>query len=169
MSSIGVQEGRMSRELHAYHDGELNVLARWRFERRLARSPELRRELDVLVTIGEAVREVDGATQAPDLWASIAAQLPAADASRGETQGSFSEWLAPMLRPAAAVVATAGIALAVAIGLTSGDTAAVGVVSWMDSGGRNVIVLDGESGATIIWVLDDAPAGASRGGPRVAV
>ena len=32
-------------ELHAYHDGELRGFARWRFERRLFRSAELRREL----------------------------------------------------------------------------------------------------------------------------
>ena len=41
------------KQLHAYHDGELSGFARWRFERRLRRSPELQRELAALTRIGE--------------------------------------------------------------------------------------------------------------------
>ena len=40
-----------------------------------------------------------------------------------------------------------------------------GVVRWMDSGGRSVMVQedDGQTGATVIWLLDGATEGASRG------
>jgi anti-sigma factor RsiW len=41
------------RTLHAYYDGELGPLARWLFERRLARSAELRSELAALESVGD--------------------------------------------------------------------------------------------------------------------
>ena len=48
---------RDERALHAYHDGELRGFARWRFERRLARSPALQRELRGLSELGRLLRE----------------------------------------------------------------------------------------------------------------
>ena len=43
-------------QLCAYHDGELGGVARWLFERRLRRSPELQQELEELDQIGKLVR-----------------------------------------------------------------------------------------------------------------
>ncbi len=57
--------GRDEATLHAYHDGELGVWARWRFERRLERFPELRQELAALAALGDLVRGSEAALAAP--------------------------------------------------------------------------------------------------------
>ena len=54
-------------ELHAYHDGELRGLARWRFERRLRREPELRQQLDRLAGLGNLVRASETEAAGPEL------------------------------------------------------------------------------------------------------
>jgi anti-sigma factor RsiW len=74
---------RDERALHAYHDGELRGFARWRFERRLARRPALRRELQALSELGALLREQAAAAAGPELWDRIALRLPAEDARRG--------------------------------------------------------------------------------------
>ena len=76
--------GRDEATLQAYYDGELGPWARWRFERRLERFPELRRELADLAALGDLVRESEAALAAPDLWEGIARRLPAVDAERAE-------------------------------------------------------------------------------------
>jgi anti-sigma-K factor RskA len=154
------------RLLHAYHDGELGWLAGWRFERRLARS------LEALDTLGGLARQVDAAGPAPDLWAEIARRLPGLDAERGASAGSGG-WIlaAPLLRPLATVAAAALLALAVAVGLRTGETGerAVGVVRWIDPGPHNVLVLEDEPrDATIIWVLDAGPEVSQGAGRDVA-
>ncbi|MCA9512128.1 MAG: zf-HC2 domain-containing protein, partial [Myxococcales bacterium] len=53
-----IQLERDIARLHAYHDGELGALARWRFERALRRSPALRAELDALRAVSRAVAAV---------------------------------------------------------------------------------------------------------------
>jgi anti-sigma-K factor RskA len=146
------------RTLHAYHDGELGWLARRRFERRLRRSPALRRELEILARLGELAREADAEGPEPDLWERIALGLPAADAARAEASARRAgppSWLGV---PVAAAVA--GVAAAVLVfGRGNGDTPPAGVVRWVDGRGSNVLVLeDAEASATIIWVLD-APEG----------
>jgi anti-sigma factor RsiW len=142
--------------IHAYHDGELGWLARRRFERRLARSPELRRELEALAGLGELARRADAESEAPDLWADIAPRLPAIDREREESRAP--SWGAgPLLRPLAATAAVAALGVAVVLGLGTGETgeASVGVVRWIDTGPHDVIVLEAEpADATIIWVLD---------------
>ena len=159
------EDATQSFALHAYHDGELSRLARWRFERRLRRSPELRRDLETLREVGRAVCEHDAAVSTPDLWDAIALRLPAADAVRGEARDAEpARWL-PGWRSLSTAVAAAAVALALAIGVDTGDTAtAGGVIQWMDSGDRAVMVLEGDEDVTIIWVLDDPVEGASRGG-----
>jgi anti-sigma factor RsiW len=162
--------------LHAYHDGELSGLARWRFERRLRRSPELRAELGRLEHLRGLLRTRDGDEPGPDLWGAIALRLPALDAAahegrdetvRGRAAGGPGPGLSWWLKPAGAVVATAAVAGIVVYGgdwqeaPTSG-----GVVRWLDSGGRSVMVLDDEPDTTIIWVLDGATDGAWIGGRR---
>jgi anti-sigma factor RsiW len=162
MSEVGT-EG--SQRLHAYHDGELRGLARWRFERRLRRSPQLQRELATLTRIGDLVRAGEARASEPDLWDRIEQRLPAVDAGRAEAWAP--ERLAPswLLRPLGALAVVAA-ALAVYLGVLQTPPAPAGVVRWMDSEGRPVMVLedDAEAQVTIIWMLDDAVEGAARGG-----
>lgn len=159
--------------LHAYHDGELTGLARWRFERELRRSPALKEELAELSELGEALRDRDAAEPSPDLWGAISARLPAVDARRLEDlietpSPSFGERLTPWLKPIGAVAATAAVALVVVYSGFWRETpkAAGGVVRWIDSGERSVMVLDDDPNTTIIWVLDGAAEGAWIGGGR---
>jgi len=160
------------RALHAYHDGELRGFARWRFERRLARSPELRRELEALALMRELVREGESRVPTPDLWEGISRRLPPEEGARParigdrearEGRGGFAP-LAWLVRPlgAAAVV----VAVALVFALNSGDNAAPGVVRWIDSGDRNVMVLEGDEEVTIIWVLGEASTPSRQGGAR---
>ncbi len=157
-------------DLHAYYDGELRGLARWRFERRLGRSPALRRQLDALASLGGLVRETEGAAAAPELWDRIAQGLSAIDAQREEArQQGGAAWI--WLRPAGVLAAAAAVAAAVYLGRFEAAAPHAGVVRWLDSGGRAVLVLeeDAENEVTIIWMLDEAVEGARRGGEREVV
>ena len=157
------RERRDSEALSAYHDGELRGIARWRFERRLRRDPELRRELELLRRVGDAVREVGAAPQA-DLWDRIALRLPAADAARTRAEakgrGLRPVWLvgAPLGAAAAALAASA------IFWSPAEPPGADGVVRWMYAGKRNVYVLEapGAPGTTIIWVLDSGAKQTAR-------
>lgn len=162
--------GRDEATLQAYYDGELGTWARWRFERRLKRFPELRRELAALAALTDLVRESEAAVAAPDLWEKIARRLPAVDAERAEAEwaGRRPGLLEPYLKPVGALVAAGAVAVALAIVLLTGETAPGGVVHWVDGGDRNVMVLDGEGDVTVIWVFDPVSEGASRGGLRAS-
>ena len=150
--------------LHAYHDGELRGLARWRFERRLQREPALRRELDELGRLGALLRAGDAEAAAPNLWDRIALRLPAVDARR-EAADEAAPAGAGWLRPAGAAALAAALTLALWLGVPQAPAPAGGAVRWVDSGGRPMLMLDRaeESGVTIIWMLDDAVEGAARG------
>lgn len=153
---------REERNLNAYHDGELSAVARWWFERRLARSPELRAELQRLEQLGGWLRESEIEPASPDLWSAIELRLPAADAQREPaTEAVPSPW-ATWFRPVAALGATAALALAVVLGII-GDRGAArpGVISWLDTGGRSVMVLESGDDATIVWLLDGPARGAA--------
>ena len=58
--------------------------------------------------------------------------------------------------------------LAVYVGWFGSPAPQAGVVRWMDSEGRPVMVLeaDAEADVTIIWLLEGAVDGAARGGSR---
>jgi anti-sigma factor RsiW len=152
----------MSREelLQAYHDGELSRFARWRFERRLRRSPALRRELAGLARVGDWVRAAHRETLAPDLWDTISLRLPAADARRRDEAATRPARGFGWLAPAGALAATAGLAVAFAMGWLDPEAppGPEGVVRWLDSGGRDVLVLEGAPDTTIIWVSDGGDA-----------
>lgn len=154
--------------LHAYHDGELGGLARWRFERRLRRSPQLRRELAALARVGELVRESEARAPEPDLWDRIEQRLPALDARRAEAAQPARIAPAWWLRPVGAVAVALAVVIVVYAEWFGSPAPQNGVVRWMDSGGRPVMVLeaDAETGVTIIWVLEDVAEGAARGGSR---
>jgi anti-sigma factor RsiW len=130
--------------LHAYHDGELGALRRWRVRRWLARDPAARSELEALATLGEAVRQSQVAPPAPDVWAGLEGRLRSIDAERevsGSAAGSGLR-LGSMFRPAAAGAVLAGIVVAFAL----------------------FMVLD-EGDATIIWLMQpDADQAGRKGG-----
>ena len=158
--------------LHAYHDGELRGFARWRFERRLARSPALQRELQMLSELGRVLRERAAAATGPELWDRIALRLPAEDARRREAAAERGAprhlgWLPPLGAAAAALVVAAVMAQQ---WLTAPALDRAGVVRWMDSRGRSVMVLeeDEQNEVTIIWLLDGGPAGGAAGGGSAA-
>ena len=152
--------------LHAYHDGELSRLGRWRFERTLRHSPALQRELASLRQMRGALQALDGTADAPDLWESLRPSLAGARAKARD--GAISEgrgrgiiwWLAPL----GAAAATAAVVLAVYGGFFASSPATGGTLRWIDSEGRSVMVLDDDPDTTIIWVLDGAMEGAARGG-----
>lgn len=159
--------------LHAYHDGELSGLARWRFERRLRRDPALRRALASLDGMRRELRALESDAPAPDVWDALALRLPAADARRGEAAARAQVggrrlvwWLAPI---GAAAAAAAVVLVVYGAFWRTAPAEAGGVVRWIDTGGRSVMVLDDDPDTTIIWVLDGAVEGAARGGPSDVV
>ena len=179
MNSTSAEKvGRDQRDLNAYHDGELSGLRRWIFERRLARSPGLRVELEAL---NQLTRCVQGLAQPPpsvDVWDEIAIHLPAIDAlpegqrHRGAEQRGWRgmDWLAAYSRPLAAVGAAVALALALFLGIMEDGAPQIpGVIRWLDTGGRSVIVLEDQEDVTIVWLLDALEEGASEGGSREAV
>lgn len=150
--------------LHAYHDGELGGFARWRMERRLARDPAAREELARLAELRTAVREVAMAPAGPDLWAGIQARLASFDAASAADQesaertfvhasGGLRAWLRPLA--AGALAAAAMVAWLVLSAPT--ESASSGVVRWLYTRGRPVMVLEQPDDATIIWLLDETP------------
>ncbi len=165
-TEIKQTEIRGGERLHAYHDGELGGLARWRFERRLRRSPQLRRDLAALARLGDLVCESEARASEPDLWDRIEQRLPALDARRVEAAQpvrvapAASAW---WLRPVGATALAAVALLAVYVGWFGSPAPQAGVVRWMDSEGRPVMVMeaDAEADVTIIWLLDDVAESAA--------
>ena len=159
---------RDERRLHAYHDGELRGLARWRFKRRLARSPALQKELRGLAELGLLLRERAAEAPEPELWDRIALRLPAEDARReAEASEPAAARSFGWLRPLGAAAALAVAALAAQQWLTAPALPQAGVVRWMDSRGRSVMVLEEDAQqekVTIIWLLDGGPATGATGG-----
>jgi hypothetical protein len=143
---------RTAVRLQAYHDGELSGLARWWFEQRLRSSPALRAELAALARVGDWVRAAHAEEAGPDLWDAIALRLPALDARRGEA-GRARPSLGWLALPGAVV--SAGIAALLAFyEFAPAPPPATDVVRWLDSGGRDVMVLEADPDTTIIWVFD---------------
>ncbi len=193
MNSTGAEKiGREQRYLNAYHDGELSGLRRWVFERRLARSPGLRAELEALKRLTRCVQELGPQPSNVDVWDEIAIQLPAIDADfEGQRQGLDGQphrrdeqrrrgaeqrewrgmdWLAAYSRPLVAVAASVALALALFLGIMGDGVPQIpGVIRWLDTGGRSVIVLEDQDDTTIVWLLDALEDGASEGGSREAV
>jgi anti-sigma-K factor RskA len=162
---------RREAALHAYYDKELSGLRRWWFERRLDRSPELRAQLKELEVLTALTRESEPSPPSVDLWDSIALRLPALDAQRAEPEQSPA-WTFPVryVRPLVAVAVTAVLVVALLLGgLEDPVQATPGMIRWLDTGGRSVIVLEQEEGATIVWLLDSPQEGASVRDSRESV
>jgi hypothetical protein len=143
---------RTALSLQAYHDGELSGLARWWLERRLRRSPALRAELAALGRVGDWVRDAHVEEAGPDLWDSIALRLPAVDARRAEAVAARRPSLGWLAVPG--VVVSAAIAAVLAFYEFAPAPPEEGVVRWLDSGGRDVMVLEADPDTTIIWIFD---------------
>jgi anti-sigma factor RsiW len=170
--------GRDQRDLNAYHDGELSGLRRWIFERRLSRSPELRAELEELERLTRWVQGLGPQSSSVDVWDDIALRLPAIDAQpdgqgrrrseRWEWRGM--DWLAAYSRPVAAVAVSFALALAIFLGIMEDAVPPTsGIIRWLDTGGRSVMVLEDQGDATIVWLLDAPEDGILEGGSREAV
>jgi len=113
------------------------------------------------VLMRELVREGESRVATPDLWEGISQRLPRAEGARPARVGFVPlAWLVRPLGAAAVVAAAAALVFA----LISGDNATPGVVRWIDSGDRNVMVLEGDEEVTIIWVLGDASTPPRQGG-----
>jgi len=87
---------------------------------------------------------------------------------RAERRGM--DWLAAYSRPLAAAGVTAALALALFLGIME-DAAPTtsGIIRWLDTGGRGVMVLEDQGDATIVWLLDAPDDEILEGGSREAV
>jgi anti-sigma factor RsiW len=152
--------------LHAYHDGELSRFARWSLERRLRRSPELQRELAALSRIGDWVRASQPDAPDADLWERIALRLPALDVRRAEAGAARPGfgWLAwPGALASAAIAAVLAFQWLTPVTVPTPTARKIGVVRWLDSGPRDVMVLQPEPDTTIVWVIGAPGARLPRG------
>jgi anti-sigma factor RsiW len=159
--------GIESELLHAYHDGELGPFTRWRTKRRLDRDPAARAELTRLTEVRTALREAASGAPTADFWPGIAARLGAADAGLdrgGETGRATAPERVPALaglrawlRPLAAGALAAAAAAAWLVFSAPTEAVNGGVVRWLYTRGRPVMVLDRPDAATIIWMLDETP------------
>lgn len=165
-------------QLHRYHDGELAGFERWRFERRLNRSEALQAELASIRNLSAQIAgarvggDLDAGSEFPELWASIAAALPAIDAQvEGERARGAVRTSEPSLEERGGLfggpirnwaLGSAALAAAVAVLLllppsmprTGGELATTagiaptvlaspaGAVRYLDSGGRSVMVIE---------------------------
>jgi anti-sigma factor RsiW len=161
----------MDAKLQAYYDGELSRLGSWLFERRLAASASLRSQLAELSQLSQLVRGAEAAGAEPDFWPSIARELER-DAVPRQRESSIERdsdaplaWVVALLKPAGVVAVAAAAVLALVRGdglwgASARSRDSGGVVRWIDSGSRSVMVIEDESGrgATLVWVLDAEPS-----------
>ena len=147
-------------ELHAYHDGELGALGRWRVRRRLARDPAARRELEELASLRLLLREREQAVESPDLWPGIRPRLAPRELHAPQSvAGGGRRWSLAWVSVGLAATAAAVL---LAVGLGGGDAPAASSVRWLDTGGRSAAVLQDDREATIIWILDTGSEQSAR-------
>ncbi|MFP8872818.1 MAG: hypothetical protein VCB43_16125 [Myxococcota bacterium] len=86
---------KRAQELMAYYDDELTWWRRWRFERRLRSSADLRQDLAELENLSTWVREIESdvhsgqePTETPDLWSEIGPALSQIDREVASTSAS---------------------------------------------------------------------------------
>jgi anti-sigma factor RsiW len=86
---------KRAQELMAYYDGELTWWRRWRFERRLRNSADLRQDLAELENLSTWVREIESdvhsgqkPSETPDLWSEIGPALSQIDREVASTSAS---------------------------------------------------------------------------------
>lgn len=149
---------RLGPWLDAYHDGELRGLRQWRVRRHLAGCAGCSERLAGMEPLRAWVREAVGAASTPDLWRDLEQRLPV------RSSGPAASDRRRVSRPAFAMPAL-GVAAAALVGalLLGGPTdwsrlfgaTPQTVVRSLNTHGRPVMVLDGPTDATIIWLMDD--------------
>lgn len=148
------REERERRELHAWHDGELSWLGRRRVERRLARDPAARRELEALDRLGAWLRREDPARGAApgDLWSAIRNQLPA-----GAPAPAPVRLRSGFTRPAWVTTGVALLAAVIVLAILGpwGHAPPSRSVRWLRFDGQGAVLLEDDRKATIIWVLGE--------------
>lgn len=164
---------RFEDRLEAFHDGELAGFARWRVSRHLAGCARCRAEIESLRAIARLVQEEERAeAPAPDLWAGIAARLPAIDAELGRRAQTAAAALPARARRRWTMgvgplpigvggLAAAAVALLLYLRVP-GATVRDDVVEDLDTMGRAVAVLPSDDKSTIIWVLDPKPVASTK-------
>lgn len=153
-----MNECRSAVFLDAYHDREMGWIHRWRLGRHLRRCETCRRELHELDQVGEWVRGSEPVSAAPDLWPSIAAQLPELDreiATGAPPIASRAAGLPRFALPLGAGIAVATAALGLALLWPEPPRATTGVVRSLYSPSQPVMVLEDSEESTIIWVMDN--------------
>ncbi len=161
---------RRNELLHAYHDGELGPVGRWRMRRLLAHDTAAREELAGFGVLGDLLRESEASAETPDLWPGIVTQLPHRGAARDAALGAERDAAlgaerdaAPWLRRwAPAGLAAAAFATVLAVSLVEDDASDARSLRWLDAGGRSVSVLQDDREATIIWIMDTPGEQTSR-------
>jgi hypothetical protein len=176
---------RLERRIEAYVDDALSSRQRARLERRLSRDPQAARLLESKRGLGRVVRAAwaleAAAEPAPPAEALIAAVRPAlaridAEISTERSRRTFADALRELATgrplPSLAAAAVALVILGfVALPLVpwgpdarSPVAKAVehGTVYDLEQGQHPLMVLEGEDGATIIWILEDDDAEAHR-------
>ena len=162
-------DDRVRQNLEAYFDGELGVLRRAWWTRRIGGALELRNELAAIEARSRALRdhEREAVGARDSLWTEISMGLPAVDARASavaipRARGFFGPPL---------VAAAVGMAAAVLwlwqpapgserVGSSSVSAPVVGSLRYLDTGGRPVLVVEDDPGVTIIWLMDgDGPGG----------
>ena len=162
---------KLQADLEAYHDRELSWWRRRRVEAGLRRSPELRRELDLLKQMSTAGAIAERPLASPDLWADLSGQLGAVDTEKRALVGAGPAAGRPRLRDALSGpfgwkpvgLAMAAGAAVLAVGLWNPlaplpEEPAVGVVRYLDTGGKSVMLID-EEDVTIIWLIEGGGIG----------
>ncbi len=162
-------DDRVRQNLEAYFDGELGVLRRTWWTRRIERAPELRRELAAIEARSRALRdhEREAAGARGSLWTEISMGLSAADAraSAAATPRSRAGFGPPLV---AAAVGMAAVALWLwppapgpeGMASPAVSTPVVGSLRYLDTDGRPVLVVEDDPDVTIIWLMDgDGPGG----------
>ncbi len=158
---------RVDLELQAYLDGELGWWKRRRVEARVRRAPAQRRELELQREIGRAARESETGIVTPSLWDGLSSRLAAIDAeieAEPRTTWAAVSRLLPGWRPLGAATLAAAAALAWVMVLRAptpvppaapslGEVGS-GVVRYLDTGGRSVMLMQETKGVTIIWLMD---------------
>ncbi|MEM7410672.1 MAG: hypothetical protein AAF430_10600 [Myxococcota bacterium] len=152
--------------IEAYHDEELSRFGRWRFERAMRRDPELRVELHHLRNQRLALQN-QLQTEAFDIWDEIEERLPPAAPAPVVEEAPGWDWgLGRFGWPGAAVAATAVVAAVFAFGGAEPEAPPGGIVSWIDTGGHDVMLLQGAPDTTIIWVVGGPTTQTPTGGTR---
>lgn len=171
------------RRLDAFRDGELAPRARERVQRSLTRDPDAVRRVDDTERLGRAVRsawsEGPPVPSADYLIAVLRPELRRIDRELEEEVGAFSRLLgrlrlAVQPGPTGALAAACALALFLALPTLFPDGPAVKIAAFEPAWGvaaseseefapiydlaqsdRSLMILQGEDGSTVIWVLDE--------------